>query len=106
MPWLWRKVFSFGPARVTLSNRGWGWSLGLPFLRYGIGPSGARYISIGLPGTGLYFTKILGRGLGSFGRSLSPQVTQQNPNTSSSAIVSHLTANQKIVLAYKNKCTP
>ena len=77
MPWIWRRVFRFGPMRTTLSNRGWGWSFGLPFLRYGIGPSGARYVSIGIPGTGLYFTKFLGHAARPIPPSM-PQLPQQN----------------------------
>jgi hypothetical protein len=64
MGWMWRKVYGLGdPFHVTLSNRGWGLSIGLPFLRYGVGPSDTPYVSIGIPGTGLYFTKFLRRTL-------------------------------------------
>src|SRR5262249_12087259 len=106
MPWLWRKVFRFGPMRATLSNRGLGSSLGIPFLRYGIGPSGTRYVSIGIPGTGLYFTKFLGRGARSFKPLLHTQLPQQNPSVTATPIPSHLSANQRIVEAYKNKGIP
>ena len=107
MGWMWRKVYRFGPLRTTISNRGLGWSLGTPFLRYGIGPSGTRYISIGIPGTGLYFTKFLGRG----GPRHLPSMPQQPPHPTSishqpqqaSPPPSHLTANQKILEALKNK---
>ena len=40
--------------RTTLSARGVGWSVGVPGFRYGISASGRRYISIGIPGTGIY----------------------------------------------------
>jgi hypothetical protein len=43
-----------GPFRTTLSTRGVGWSVGVPGFRYGISPTGRRYISVGIPGTGLY----------------------------------------------------
>ena len=43
-----------GPFRTTVSTRGVGWSVGIPGLRYGISPTGRRYISMGIPGTGLY----------------------------------------------------
>jgi hypothetical protein len=45
MGWMWRRTFWLGgPFRATLSNRGWGWSIGLPFRRYGVGPSGSTYV--------------------------------------------------------------
>ena len=43
-----------GPFRTTVSSRGVGWSVGIPGVRYGISPTGRRYISVGIPGTGLY----------------------------------------------------
>jgi hypothetical protein len=55
--WRFRKVFGRGPFRWTLSKRGIGWSWGIPGLRYGISPSGQRYISLSIPGTGLYWIK-------------------------------------------------
>jgi len=108
MGWVWRKVFRFGPLRTTFSTRGWGWSVGIPFFRYGIGPSGGRYISIGIPGTGLYFTKFLGRAVRPITPTAPPQITQQSPMASPSlpTAPAHLTANQKILEAYKNKSNP
>jgi hypothetical protein len=61
MTWLWRKTYNFGPIRSTVSSRGVGWSVGLSFLRFGIGPYGGRYISVSVPGTGISFVKYLGR---------------------------------------------
>lgn len=55
--WRFRKVFHRGPFRWTLSKRGIGRSWGIPGLRYGTSPSGQRYISISIPGTGLYWIK-------------------------------------------------
>jgi Protein of unknown function (DUF4236) len=40
--------------RTTLTSHGVGWSIGVPGFRYGISASGRRYISIGIPGTGIY----------------------------------------------------
>jgi len=57
--WRFRKVFGRGPFRWTLSKRGIGWSWGIPGLRYGVSPSGQRYISFSIPGTGLYWIKYL-----------------------------------------------
>ncbi|MEI8291171.1 MAG: DUF4236 domain-containing protein [Verrucomicrobiota bacterium] len=57
MGWRFRKTFGRGPIRWTLSKRGIGWSWGIPGLRYGVSPSGQRYFSFGIPGTGLYYIK-------------------------------------------------
>lgn len=52
-----RKVFGFGPFRSSISKSGLGFSWGLPGLRIGISPDGRKYLSIGIPGTGLYMIK-------------------------------------------------
>jgi hypothetical protein len=59
MSWIFRKVFRSGPFRTTVSKGGVGMSWGIPGFRFGISPSGRKYISIGIPGTGLYFIKYL-----------------------------------------------
>jgi hypothetical protein len=59
MGWRWRKVFRSGPVTTTVTTKGVGWSIGIRGLRYGISPTGRRYISVGVPGTGLYWTKYL-----------------------------------------------
>ena len=61
MGWVFRKTIGRGPFRWTLSKRGVGWSVGIPGLRYGVSPSGQRYISVGIPNTGLYWIKHLGK---------------------------------------------
>lgn len=61
MGWRFRKIWRLGPLRWSLSKRGIGWSIGLPGLRYGISPTGQRYVSIGLAGTGFYWIKYFGR---------------------------------------------
>ena len=61
MAWRWWKSFEFGPLRTTLSNRGIGWNIGTSFLRFGVGPSGAQYILVRIPGTGIGFIKYLGQ---------------------------------------------
>lgn len=104
MGWVWRKVFRFGPVRTTLSTRGLGWSFGIPFLRYGIGPSGTHYITIGVPGTGLYFTKFLKRGSYQL-RPANPQTHLQNQNTQNLSPLP-LTANQIILQTIKGQNTP
>jgi len=45
-----------------MTRKGVGWSIGIPGLRYGISPSGKRFISVGLSGTGLYWIKYLDSG--------------------------------------------
>lgn len=71
MSWRFRKVFSGGPFRWTLSRGGIGWSWGIPGLRYGVSATGRRYVSCGIPGFGLYWVKYLDEthsgGLGSIG---------------------------------------
>lgn len=52
-----RKIFSFGPFRTSLSKTGLGFSWGIPGLRFGVSPNGKKYFSIGIPGTGLYMIK-------------------------------------------------
>lgn len=59
MSWIFRKVFRSGPFRTTLSKGGVGMSWGIPGFRFGVSPSGRKYFSIGIPGTGLYFIKYL-----------------------------------------------
>ncbi|WP_428940419.1 DUF4236 domain-containing protein [Fontivita pretiosa] len=57
--WRFRKILGRGPFRLTLSKRGVGWSCGIPGFRYGVSPSGQRYISFRIPGTGLYWIRYL-----------------------------------------------
>ncbi len=62
MGWKWRKIVNLGGGfRADMSRSGIGWSWGIPGLRIGKSPYGVTWISIGIPGTGLYFTKRLGR---------------------------------------------
>lgn len=59
MSWRFRKVFGSGPFRTSLSKKGFGFSFGVPGLRFGVSPDGRRYISVGIPRTGLYWIKYL-----------------------------------------------
>lgn len=61
MSWIFRKIFRFGPFRTTLSKGGVGMSWGIPGFRIGVSPTGRKYLSIGIPGTGLYFLKYLSK---------------------------------------------
>lgn len=60
MSWRFRKIFRAGPVRINLSKSGWGWSMGIPGLRYGVSAKGRRYVTYGIPGTGLYNIQDLG----------------------------------------------
>ena len=62
MAWRFRKYFSRGPLRLTLSKRGVGTSFGVPGLRFGHTPKGRLYFSLGFPGTGFYWQKFFGSG--------------------------------------------
>jgi hypothetical protein len=59
MSWTFRKIFRLGPMRMTLSKGGVGMSWGIPGFRFGVSANGRKYITIGIPRTGLYFTKYL-----------------------------------------------
>ena len=57
MSWVFRKIFRLGPIKSTLSKEGVGMSWGIPGFRVGISANGKKYITLGIPGTGIYFTK-------------------------------------------------
>lgn len=57
MSWRFRKIYRTGPFRWTWSKRGIGWNWKLPGFRFGISPTGQKYISFGIPGTGFYYIK-------------------------------------------------
>jgi hypothetical protein len=57
--WRFRKVINFGLFRTNISKTGVGYSFGLFGLRFGVSPSGKKYVSFGIPNTGLYFIKYL-----------------------------------------------
>ena len=62
MGWRFRKSFNMGPIRWNLSRRGVGGSWGFPGFRVGVSADGRRYISVGIPGTGLYYQRYFGGG--------------------------------------------
>ncbi len=57
MSWRFRRSYRTGPFRWTWSKRGIGWNWKLPGFRVGISPTGQKYISFGIPGTGFYYIK-------------------------------------------------
>jgi len=59
MSWRFRKYLNFGLFRIGVSKNGLGFSFGIPGFRYGISSSGKKTLSIGLPDTGLYWSKSL-----------------------------------------------
>ena len=79
MGWHWRQRRRFGPIGVNYGRRGIGASIGIPGIRFGQTADGRRYVTLGFPGLGLYYTKYFGRGV----RKLSP-ATAANPRRSSS----------------------
>jgi Protein of unknown function (DUF4236) len=90
MGWRFRKVFQAGAFRWTLSKRGIGFSWGLPGLRFGVSPTGRRYVAFGIPGTGLYYIKYFGRARSGGGGipGLPAQIPQAPPPTPASTPVS------------------
>src|SRR5262245_49649565 len=97
MGWHWWKTFRFGPLHTTLSSRGIGWNIGTSFLRFGIGPSGARYILVRIPGTGIGFFKYLGQPFQRHAHSAPPPSATIPPPQ-----MQPLTRNQEILRAIKN----
>ena len=61
MSWRIFKRFRLGAGvNANLSSSGLGWSWGIPGFRVGVSGAGRKWISFGLPGTGLYFYKTIG----------------------------------------------
>lgn len=80
MSWRWRKSIGRGPFRINITKRGIGYSVGIPGLRYGRSPTGRKYVSQGIPGTGLYRIKYLGAKIRGRGQTaLPPQTTVPVP---------------------------
>src|SRR5258705_9892870 len=104
MGWYWWKTFRFGPLHTTLSSRGIGWNIGTSFLRFGIGPSGARYVLVRIPGTGIGFIKYLGQPFQHHAYS-APPPSATIPTPQMQPLPSPLTRNQEILRAIK-KQTP
>lgn len=60
MAWRWyNRIRLFGGLNANLSSNGVGWSWGIGVVRIGISPDGRRWVSIGVPGTGLRYFKYL-----------------------------------------------
>ncbi len=100
MGWRWWKTFRFGPLHTTLSSRGVGWNIGTSFLRFGVGPSGARYVLVWIPGTGIGFIKYLGQPMQRHARG-APLPHTLNPMPAPPSVP--LTRNQEILRAIKNQ---
>ena len=52
-----RKIFTCGPFRATWTGKRLGWSFGVPGCRLGFGADGGIYLTFGIPGTGMSYTK-------------------------------------------------
>lgn len=72
-----RKIFSIGPFRTSLSKTGVGFSWGFPGLRFGVSPNGRKYVSMGIPGTGLYMIKYLNSNTNSKSNYQNTQIKKQ-----------------------------
>ena len=57
--WVQRFRLPFG-FRSSLTRNGLGFSWGIPGLRFGVSPSGRKWMSVGFPRLGLYFFRYLG----------------------------------------------
>ena len=54
-----RRSVRFGPLRVNIGKRGVGTSIGVPGARITNSSTGRKYLTLGIPGTGLSWTKTL-----------------------------------------------
>ena len=54
-----RKLFSFGPLRVSVGKTGTGMSFGVPGIRVSQAADGSRQLTLSIPGTGMRYTKNL-----------------------------------------------
>lgn len=57
MTWRFRKYKNLGPVRFTASKKGIGKSIGFLGFRVGVSPTGKKFWSFGIKGTGLYWIK-------------------------------------------------
>lgn len=56
-----RKLFNLGPLRVSLGKSGAEFSFGIPGVRVSQAADGSRQLVLSVPGTGLRYTKKLGK---------------------------------------------
>ncbi len=61
MGWRFRKLFRKGPLQASISKNGIGYSIGIQGFRVGLTSSRQYYISLGIPGSGLYWIKYFGK---------------------------------------------
>jgi hypothetical protein len=59
MGWRWRQWTRIGPFKFVFSKSGVGASVGIPGLRYGVTARGRRFVTVGIPGLGLYWFRYL-----------------------------------------------
>lgn len=99
MSWIFRKIFRLGPFRTAISKGGVGMSWGIPGFRVGVSANGRKYITIGIPGTGIYFTKYFNQQQQSQSNQPTQQPTIQQPFQSNNS----QTVNQKETPWWKQK---
>jgi hypothetical protein len=80
MGFRYRKSLRLGPVRINLGKRGIGTSIGIPGFRVTNSSNGRKYVTLGLPGTGLSWTKTLGAS-GRASRAVSSETSEQNSIT-------------------------
>jgi hypothetical protein len=60
MSWrIFRRIRLGGGVNANINSRGVGLSWGIPGLRFGVSAYGRKWISFGIPGTGIYFIKYI-----------------------------------------------
>ena len=78
-----RKSVRFGPLRVNLGKRGIGTSIGVPGARITNSSSGRKYLTLGIPGTGLSWTKTLNSRRARIAQPDTPEVIESQSDRSS-----------------------
>jgi hypothetical protein len=63
MGWNWRKSINFGAARINLSKKGVGYSIGFRGFRVGQNAKQQQYSQTSIPGTGIYRRKFFGNSM-------------------------------------------
>ena len=77
-----RRSVGFGPFRLTATKRGVSGSIGVRGARVGINSKGQVRRTVGIPGSGLYDTEVIGQVGGKASRSTPPSVSAAEPDQS------------------------
>lgn len=73
-------------ARLNFSKRGMGLSLGVKGARYSIGANGRRTVSVGIPGTGIYYSKSHKIGSGTTHKSSNSHTSTARPASKNATV--------------------